>query len=86
MGYAVQPALFEIVIELIDGVEGLKLYSGARVQLGEGYLLMHLGDDSLCAIVAVGIHRTDDLAAVAQENVVDAPGVDGEGLYVGKLS
>ena len=82
--HTLQTAAAAVVIELIDGVEGLKLAACAAVELREGDEGVYLVDDGLRPLVAVGEHGTDDLAA-AQQHIVHAPGVDGEALDSAKV-
>ena len=74
---AIQASVQLVAIELIDAGKGLELAAGAVVQLGKGQNPMHLRNDRLCAVVAVGVDRAH-LFLAAQQHIVHAPGVDGK--------
>ena len=79
-----QPAPFQVVAELVDGVEGLELDAGAAVEGVEGRLFVDLPQDRPGAGVPVGV-AGPDRRVPPQQDVVHPPGVDGETFEPGKL-
>ena len=79
----VQPSERQIIIELIDRVEGLELDAGLAVKSGKRHTLMCLRDDALCAAVAIGI-AGPQLRIIMQQHIVNAPGIHRKTFYSGK--
>lgn len=80
---AFQTARQQVRVKLIDRVEGLELDAGVPVQLREGDQLMHPGDHVLRSAVPVAV-AGEQLPVALHEDVVHAPGVDGQAPDVGE--
>ena len=80
----IQPSVYLLVIELINGVERLKLAPGVGIQFGKRHFFTHLRDNRFGTAVPVGIDWIHFLVAL-QEHIIHAPSVDGQAFNVLKL-
>ena len=74
-----KPSLHQVVGELIDGIEGLKLDARAFIQFFEGHFGVYRLDGLLGPAVAVGVAGAHFLFSF-EEHIVDRPGVDRKAL------
>ena len=75
--HAAEPSAELVRIELIDGVEGLKLNAGTAIEFCKRDFVVHLKSQRLRAAVTVGIAGINRFIPL-HEYVIHAPGIYGE--------